>query len=216
LTQFLAAYAQNTRNFVEAQRLFEQLVRHAAAGGYSDGEASAYHQLGMIAEEQRDFAGARQWYLKSLAISEKIHIEHIAAGTYRQLGRIAQEQQDFAGARDWHLKSLEITEKLGDEPRTAGTYDHLGILAGRAGDLEESGRWLTRAVLTFRRANFPKEEQVSIGNFLVFYRQASPQDKKKLKAIWAEAGLGPFPEEPTSEYTAPGHSKRNDRSSFPP
>ena len=68
LTQSLAAYAQNSRNFVEASRLFSELAQHAAARANWEVEASAYHQLGMIAEEQRDFAAAREWYLKSLAI----------------------------------------------------------------------------------------------------------------------------------------------------
>ena len=68
----------------------------------------AYHQLGMIAQEQRDFAGAEQWYRKSLAIEEKQGNEHGAAITYHQLGRIAQEQRDFAGAEQWYRKALAI------------------------------------------------------------------------------------------------------------
>ena len=39
----------------------------------------AYHQLGIIAEERRDFSVAEQWYLKSLAISEKKSNEGDAA-----------------------------------------------------------------------------------------------------------------------------------------
>ena len=32
---------------------------------------TTYHDLGIIAQEQRDFAQAEQWYRKSLAISER-------------------------------------------------------------------------------------------------------------------------------------------------
>src|SRR5208283_103231 len=35
-----------------------------------------YHQLGMIAQERRDFASAEQWYRKALAIEEKQGDEH--------------------------------------------------------------------------------------------------------------------------------------------
>ena len=31
-------------------------------------------------------------------------------------------------------------------------------------------------------------------NFLIFYKSAPPADRAKLKAMWDEAGLGPFPE----------------------
>src|SRR2546422_8102194 len=48
------------------------------------GAASTYHQLGNIAQEQRDFATAREWYLKSLAIKEKQGNLHGAASTYGQ------------------------------------------------------------------------------------------------------------------------------------
>ncbi|MCP4692358.1 MAG: hypothetical protein GY859_30210, partial [Desulfobacterales bacterium] len=53
LLQALAAYAQNTFNFKEANDLF---VHRAAASknlGNNEKEAGAYHQLGMIADERR-------------------------------------------------------------------------------------------------------------------------------------------------------------------
>jgi tetratricopeptide (TPR) repeat protein len=74
--------------------------------GNEPGVALTYHQLGRIAQEQRDFAQAEQWYRKSLAIKEKLGDEHDAASTYHQLGRIAQEQRDFAQAEQWYRKSL--------------------------------------------------------------------------------------------------------------
>ena len=37
----------------------------------SRGAANTYYQLGRIAQEQRDFAAAEQWYRKSLAIRER-------------------------------------------------------------------------------------------------------------------------------------------------
>ena len=45
----------------------------------------------MIAQDQRDFAQAEQWYRKSLAITEKLGNEHGAASTYHQLGIIAED-----------------------------------------------------------------------------------------------------------------------------
>ncbi len=111
LTQSLAGHALNSRNFLEASRLYEGSAQHAAALANWEWEATAYHQLGVTAEEQRDFATARQWYLKSLAISEKQGYLDRVASTYHQLGNLAREQRDFATAREWNLKSLTISEK---------------------------------------------------------------------------------------------------------
>ena len=56
LVQSLAAHAQNTRNFQEAAHLFERLATSGKNHGDAKSEAGAYHQLGRIAQEQRDFA----------------------------------------------------------------------------------------------------------------------------------------------------------------
>jgi hypothetical protein len=126
LTQSLAAYAQNTRDFGEAARLFAGLAAHEAARGDQKVEASAYHQLGMIAQEQRDFAAAREWYLKSLAISEKQGILHGAASSYGALGILAglegrmeecgrflvRSIAAFRQARDQHLAEQGVRNFL--------------------------------------------------------------------------------------------------------
>ena len=146
LTQSLAAYAQNTRNLAEAGRLFEGLAEHGRKNDHAEGEAVAYHHLGMIAQQQRDFVAAQQWYRKSLAIEEKHGNEHIAAGTYHQLGRIAQEQRDFAAAEQWYRKSLAIEEKQGNELGTADTYHQLGRIAQEQRDLDTAERWFRNSM----------------------------------------------------------------------
>jgi len=146
LTQSLAHYAQNSRNFVEASRLYGQLVQHYAAREGLEGEATAYHQLGRIAEEQRDFETAREWYLKSLAISEEQgNLQH-AASTYHQLGVIAEEQRDFETARQGYLKSLAISEKQGDLHGAAMTYHQLGSSAQEQQDFAAAREWYLKSL----------------------------------------------------------------------
>ena len=195
LTQALAFYAQNTRDFAGAARLFEREAEHSKAAGNYEHEASAYHQLGMIAQEQRDFGAAEKWCLKSLAIKEKQGNEHGAASTYHQLGVIAQEQRDFGAAEKWYLKSLAIEEKQGNEHGAASTYGQLGIVAGLQGHFEDAGRWLVKCIKAFLSANDPHAAQNNTHNFLILYRNAPPADQAKLRAIWQEAGLGDFPKQ---------------------
>jgi len=95
----------------------------------------------MIAQEQRDFASAEQWYRKAMAIKEKQGDEHGAAITYHQLGYSAQEQRDFASAEQWYRKSLAIWVKYGDKHYEAITRSNLEILreAGGTGSIPEPG-----------------------------------------------------------------------------
>ncbi len=147
----------------------------------------------MIAQEQRDFAAAEQWYRKSLAIEEKQGNEHGAASAYHQLGRIAQEQRDFAAAEQWYRKALAINEKQGNEHGAASTYGQLGILAGLQERFEESGQWLIRCITAFARCNDQHEAARNASNFMVTYRNAPAHTREKLAARWHEAGLGDLP-----------------------
>jgi tetratricopeptide (TPR) repeat protein len=196
LTRSLASFAQKSRNFVEASRLFGQLAQQSVAGTDLDGEASAYHQLGMIAQQQREFETAREWYLKSLAIKEQQGNLHGAAITYHQLGRIAEEQREFETAREWYLKSLAIEEKQGNLHGAANTYGQLGILAGQQGSVENSGKWLVRSIAGFLQVEDQYMAERGVENFLVLHQRASAEDKRKLEAIWRDSGLGLFPGEP--------------------
>jgi tetratricopeptide (TPR) repeat protein len=146
LTQSLASFAENSRNFGEAFRLFESVARHWSERGESRGESSAYHQLGRTAEEQRDFEKARHWYLRSLTISEESGYVDQAAATYHQLGRVAQEQQDFEQARGWCLKSLAIEEKLGNVDGAAISYHQLGVIAQMQQDFEKAREWYLKSL----------------------------------------------------------------------
>jgi tetratricopeptide (TPR) repeat protein len=162
LTQSLAAYAKNTRNFNEAFRLFERLARHWAALGRAEGEAVAYHQLGMIAQDQRDFAAAREWYLNSLAIKERQGNLQGAARTYNQLGMVGEEQRDFAAAREWYLKSLAIEEKQGNLRGAAITHHQLGIIAHEQRDFAAAREWYLKSLAISERLAI---EQYAAGSY---------------------------------------------------
>ncbi|MCG6862771.1 MAG: tetratricopeptide repeat protein, partial [Chromatiaceae bacterium] len=151
LTQSLAAFALNRRDFAAARQLFEAYATNRADTDDQEGLAGAYHQLGRIAEEQRDFASAEAWYKKSLAIVEKQGNEHGAAITYHQLGMIAEEQRDFASAEAWYKKSLAIKEKQGNEHGAAGTYHQLGRIAEEQRDFAAAGASLLKSVVLFAR-----------------------------------------------------------------
>ncbi len=93
--------------------------------GDEHGAAGTYHQLGMVAEERRDFEAAEGWYRKSLEITERLGDEPGAAGTYHQLGMVAEERRDFEAAEGWYRKSLEISERLRIEHYVAVTRGQL-------------------------------------------------------------------------------------------
>lgn len=150
LANVLGACALNRRDFPTATRYFSRLAQHCL-DTREEGEhlAAAYHQLGTVAQAERDFDAATEWYKKSLAITEKLGIEHGAAGTYQQLGVVAQAQYDFKTAKHWYRKSLSVTERLGDlgsKRVTASTYHNLGIIAQEQQELRTADTWYHKAL----------------------------------------------------------------------
>jgi len=170
--------------------------------GDEDGAAASCYLLGMNAQERRDpddagrrhLDAAEQWYRKGLEISERTGDEPGAATSYHQLGIIAQERNDHGDAERRYHQALEISERIRDEHRAASTYGQLGILARLRGYFEESGRWFIRSILGFAQAHGMNTSSQVADNFLLSFRNAPPADQVKLKAMWEEAGLGPFPE----------------------
>jgi tetratricopeptide (TPR) repeat protein len=139
LTEALAIYAQNTRNFSEAEKLYADYAEVAKKHDNTQAEAVAYHQLGMIAEERRDFINAEKYYKQSLTIKLKMGNEYGAAKTYHQLGRIAEERRDFDSAENWYQKSLKIFEQLGDQYSTEIVKESITRLNNTKNNLTTGG-----------------------------------------------------------------------------
>ena len=192
LTQSLAAFALNTHNYQDASNLFHGFAESGIKLDKPEITAIAYHQLGIIALEQRDFGSAEQWYRKSLAIEKKQGNEHGAATTYHQLGMIAQEQRDFGSAEQWYRKSLAINEKQGNEHGAASTYHQLRSIAFLQGRQVEAGQWGIKAIAVFRRSD-SHNAGIAERGFKAAYDAADENEKNQLKTLWQQANLGAFP-----------------------
>ena len=152
LTQALAGFALVATEFAEASRLYQELAKDRSAHQDPMGEAAAYHQLGRVAEEQREFKSAEDWYLKSLAVKDRPQDSHVGA-TYHQLGMIAQELKDFETATDWYLKSLAIAEKEEDMSAIASEHHQLGIVAEILGDIDSAEASYLKSLAIKQRLN---------------------------------------------------------------
>ena len=193
LTQSLASFVLNSRDFAAAKDLFERLAQACLAAGDPLGSSGAYHQLGMIAQEQRDFETAERWYLKSLAIEERLGNEHGAASTYHQLGIVAQAQRDFETAERWYLKSLAIEEKRGNEHGAASTYHQLGIIAQAQRDFETAERWYLKSLAINEKQRNEHAAAISyhqLGTIAEEQRDFETAERWYLKSLAIEERLG--------------------------
>ncbi len=99
----------------------------------------ALHQLGMIALARGQLAAAEGWYLRSLAIAERVGNRPGMASAYHELGIVAHDRGRLAEAEDWHRRSLALHEELGYKPGAAKACYELGNVAEKLGRLDEAG-----------------------------------------------------------------------------
>ena len=91
--------------------------------------AVTYLQLGIVAQEQRQFDDAIAFYNQALKIYKDAGDFDGAARDYHNLGVVAQEQGQFDNAIAFFNKALKIYEDAGDFYTAASDYHHLGMVA---------------------------------------------------------------------------------------
>ncbi len=108
--------------------------------------ANTYHNLGVVAQELRDFKEAQRNYRKALDIKIGFDDHYACAPTYHQLGRVAQELRDFEEAQRNYRKALDIKIEFDDHYACAPTYHQLGRVAQELRDFEEAQRNYRKAL----------------------------------------------------------------------
>ena len=94
--------------------------------------ASTYNQLGRIAEEERDFEIAREWYLKSLAISERHRDLHLVTLTYGALGILEGYDGHMKLCADWLIRAIRGFLESADERNAEALVRNFAIFFNQA------------------------------------------------------------------------------------
>jgi tetratricopeptide (TPR) repeat protein len=131
---------------LEAARTIYQEILDELIALNDSSVAVAYHQLGRVAYQQRQFEQAQQYYLKALKIFEDAGDFYNAADEYHQLGMVAQEERQFEQARQYYLKALKIFEDAGDLYNASREYHHLGMVAQEERQFEQAQQYYLKAL----------------------------------------------------------------------
>ena len=90
--------------------------------------------MGRLAQEQRQWPQAEQYYQQALAIKVEFNDRYSQGLSYHQLGIVAQAQRRWPQARENLLKDLTITGENNDEHRLGTTLRSLARLWELGGD----------------------------------------------------------------------------------
>ncbi|AFY43247.1 tetratricopeptide repeat protein [Nostoc sp. PCC 7107] len=103
-------------------------------------QATSYHNLGIVAQEWREFEEARRNYQLALDIFIEYDDRYECAKTYHQLGRVARNLREFKEGRRNYQLALDIFIEYGDRHSCASTYHELGMVALELREFAEARR----------------------------------------------------------------------------
>ncbi len=93
--------------------------------------SSLFHNLGIIAQEQRQWAAAEGYYKEALQIQIDFNDRYGLSSTLHQLGFVAQEQRQWAAAEGYYKEALQIQIDFNDRYSQALTLQQLGKIAAQ-------------------------------------------------------------------------------------
>ena len=146
LLERLALLHYSLNQWDKAQEFFEEMLTLCHQLHDQQGIASAYHNLGIIAETRGAADEALKWYRKSLALEEELGNRAGMAASYHQLGRIVEARGAYEEALEWYHRALALIAELGNRAGMAVSYHQLGNVAYRRGAYEEALEWYHRAL----------------------------------------------------------------------
>ena len=90
----------------------------------------------MVAQEQRDWKEAREYYQQALEIYISYQDWYEQAGTLGQLGNMAREQGEWEEAKEHYFSALTIFREANDDHRSSIVLRNLARLWQESQDAE--------------------------------------------------------------------------------
>ncbi len=129
----LKRYGEAEASYQEALAVLDR-QQAVAQETKEKGRAGILHQLGMVAQAQRQWGPAEQYYQQALAIYVEFNDRYEQAGTLGQLGLLAEAQEQFRQAYDYLLQALTIFAEHKDDYSVGIALQSLARLWQASGD----------------------------------------------------------------------------------
>ena len=149
----LGSHYLNIKDYSKAKEKLRKAGELVEKVGQMRANAPIYHQLGRVAEEERDFAEAKRCYGEALKICWEFNSRYDEARTYHQLGMVAHAERDFAEAKRCYGEALKICREFNDRYHEASVYHHLGMVAEAERDFAEARRCYGEALKIRQESN---------------------------------------------------------------
>jgi tetratricopeptide (TPR) repeat protein/transcriptional regulator with XRE-family HTH domain len=165
---YTVAEAQLQRSLEAAQALEE-----AAS------QATAWLQLGKIAEARGNYVQAYEYWQDGLALARQSSHDGLVAETLMELGVLARQQGQPAQAHQYFEEALEAARRAGDRRREGDTLRNLGILLREQGQPERARQLYEEALAVFQEVGEQQGSARTLNNLGVLARQQGQPERAR-------------------------------------
>src|SRR5216683_6697870 len=154
-----ANWQRELKQYAAAESSYQKILRLVPQLGQLDQakakrlQATTYHNLGWVAQEQRKFEQAEQYYQQALQLMIEYNDRYKQAGTYQGLAAVAQEQRKFEQAEQYYQQALQLKIEYNDRYSQASTYHNLGVVAQEQRQWEQADQYYQQALQLFIEYN---------------------------------------------------------------
>ena len=133
--------------FGKAQQIYEMLLEQETV---ESEKAPAYHQLGLMKEQQGEYEEAITFYEKSISIEEKMTpLPHInLANSYNNIGIVYSIMNKYAQALSYFEKAFAIRQLFlpSNHPDLANSYTNIGMVYKHMGEYDKALSYCEKAL----------------------------------------------------------------------
>ncbi len=109
--------------------------------------AADYFDIGLVFTNKNDYESAKDFYLKSMKIFERLKLNYELSDCYFNLGEIYFYQKQYQKALDYYQKGLKLDQQYGNKVNLACGYIMIGELYLEIDDLERAESYFKQAAV---------------------------------------------------------------------
>ena len=129
----------------KAQEYAQKSLELSLKTKFSRGQASSYGMLGIIKDIQGESQEALNFYLKELAIEEKLGNKSSIAATLTNIGALHFNQEQYEQALKYFQRSLRIEKETKNDLGALGSLINIGIIHKNLRKYQEAEAFLQEA-----------------------------------------------------------------------
>lgn len=141
--------------------------------------ACDYFDIGLVFSDKNDYSAAKDFYLKSKELFERLKLKEELSDYYFNLGEIYLLEKQHQKALEYYLKGLGIDQAHKNQPGIASDYNMIGELFMAMDDSIQAEKYFKESIALSRQLNIRPELAAASYNLGMLYKNKNQRSKMR-------------------------------------